>query len=357
MDQRALMIELDLIDDQLRDALKLAKSDKATTLKQAVLKSAATTEEVLFGVGGQETASMPPQIQHLLVESLQAQVKARLTCCGDSDEPVRSAMDGFRRMKIASSLRSLERQLCIELCATAGFDNALLSSITPDGFVPATSDRPAATGSQIRRGLCVAEQDAVRLRRIVRAGRRGVPATGSYRELLGTSDYLVAPVMADSKVLALIHVCRAGEDTTARDVDLLEMFSWIYSLIRERVLNAERVENLRISITDAAAHLADEADRIAGSAIGLNAEYSDSGGAARAASDVFAGTLSDRERRVFERLVRGDSNAKIAQEFVISVETVKTHVKRILRKIGAVNRLEAITLYVDAQARFGQQGR
>jgi DNA-binding CsgD family transcriptional regulator len=42
---------------------------------------------------------------------------------------------------------------------------------------------------------------------------------------------------------------------------------------------------------------------------------------------------------------------------VVSVETVKTHVKRILRKIGAANRLEAITLYMDAQSRFGEQAR
>ena len=60
-----------------------------------------------------------------------------------------------------------------------------------------------------------------------------------------------------------------------------------------------------------------------------------------------AATLSDRERQVFERLVLGASNAEIADELVITVETVKTHVKRILRKIGAINRSEAIALYLD----------
>jgi DNA-binding CsgD family transcriptional regulator len=43
----------------------------------------------------------------------------------------------------------------------------------------------------------------------------------------------------------------------------------------------------------------------------------------------------------------GASNAEIADELVITVETVKTHVKRILRKIGAINRSEAIALYLD----------
>ena len=43
----------------------------------------------------------------------------------------------------------------------------------------------------------------------------------------------------------------------------------------------------------------------------------------------------------------GASNADIADELVITVETVKTHVKRILRKIGAINRSEAIALYME----------
>jgi DNA-binding CsgD family transcriptional regulator len=60
-----------------------------------------------------------------------------------------------------------------------------------------------------------------------------------------------------------------------------------------------------------------------------------------------SGTLSERERQVFERLVLGASNAEIADELVITIETVKTHVKRILRKIGAINRSEAIALYME----------
>src|SRR5436190_2045981 len=71
-----------------------------------------------------------------------------------------------------------------------------------------------------------------------------------------------------------------------------------------------------------------------------NREWSDS---------ALAAALSDRERQVFERLVVGASNAEIGDELVITVETVKTHVKRILRKIGAINRSEAIALYMEAR--------
>ena len=39
-----------------------------------------------------------------------------------------------------------------------------------------------------------------------------MPATAGYRELLGSVRYLVAPVIAESRVVALIHVSRRGED-------------------------------------------------------------------------------------------------------------------------------------------------
>ena len=63
-------------------------------------------------------------------------------------------------------------------------------------------------------------------------------------------------------------------------------------------------------------------------------------------------TLSDltaQEAQISWLAVDGASNAEIADQLVITVETVKTHVKRILRKIGAINRSEAIALYMEAR--------
>ena len=42
-------------------------------------------------------------------------------------------------------------------------------------------------------------------------------------------------------------------------------------------------------------------------------------------------------------LAEGASNGQIAAQLVIADETAKTHVKRILRKLGATNRVEAAT--------------
>jgi two-component system nitrate/nitrite response regulator NarL len=51
--------------------------------------------------------------------------------------------------------------------------------------------------------------------------------------------------------------------------------------------------------------------------------------------------LSAREIAILERIVRGDSNKHVARFFKIAEPTVKTHMKAILRKIGANNRTQA----------------
>src|SRR5262245_15358699 len=54
--------------------------------------------------------------------------------------------------------------------------------------------------------------------------------------------------------------------------------------------------------------------------------------------------LSQREIEVLSLVGRGRSNAEIAEELVISMATVKTHVRSVLRKLGARDRVQAVVL-------------
>jgi LuxR family transcriptional regulator, maltose regulon positive regulatory protein len=52
--------------------------------------------------------------------------------------------------------------------------------------------------------------------------------------------------------------------------------------------------------------------------------------------------LTSRERQVLGLLATGKANRGIADQLVVTVDTVKRHVTHILAKLGAVNRTEAV---------------
>jgi DNA-binding CsgD family transcriptional regulator len=361
MNARAMVAKLNELNEQLCNAFGFPRLSDATTLDEAITMSAVTTERLMSRERNVRDDIASAIGQSPLTDFLQAQVEARQMRASERVDLVRSLTAGIRRMKKAGSLQGLGRQASTELCDALGFDSALLSFVEDDGFVVEESDHSLGGPTVIPRRDCPAERTCIRLRDTTRTNEADLPASPGYRELLGSKNYLVAPVMAKSRVVALIHVGRRSEyGVTAGDIDILDAFASAYSLLHERMLNTERVQQQRTSIARAAARLTEEADRIAAAAISFDDEDDARvESPAIAADSALAATLSHRERQVFERLVLGASNAEIADELVITIETVKTHVKRILRKIGAINRSEAIALYMDeartASRRRGRQ--
>jgi DNA-binding NarL/FixJ family response regulator len=54
--------------------------------------------------------------------------------------------------------------------------------------------------------------------------------------------------------------------------------------------------------------------------------------------------LTQREHEVLAHLARGLTNAEIAGELFLGVETVRTHVGNLLAKLGARDRTQAVVI-------------
>ncbi|MFC3576956.1 response regulator [Streptomyces yaanensis] len=65
------------------------------------------------------------------------------------------------------------------------------------------------------------------------------------------------------------------------------------------------------------------------------------------AEDPRLASLTDREREILVAIGKGWSNGEIAARFVLSESTVKTHVGRVLSKIGARDRIQAVIFAYD----------
>jgi DNA-binding CsgD family transcriptional regulator len=263
--------------------------------------------------------------------------------------------EALGRLRSVVDVRELGERAVRELCVSLGFDRAVLFNVENDEVIAqaawfqgdpewALEFVAFARGMEMRPRLdhMLLESEVVRRKRpLLVSDPEGDPRT--YKPLVRatqTTSYIAAPVMPGGHVIAMLHVDRfmSGAALTEADVELLWTFAEGFGYAYERMRLLSRLRRHAAEL----AHTGGMPVMSLPSFNGLRAQVEP-----RAGLDPRS-PLTAREAEVIALVSSGATNNEIAAALVISESTVKSHVKHILRKLGAANRAEAVSRHLSA---------
>ena len=168
-------------------------------------------------------------------------------------------------------------------------------------------------------------------------------------------SYVAAPIMPEGRVIGFLHAdCymrRRHVDEFYRDV--LWMFAQGVGYAFQRTVLSERLHALRATVGRMTFDITKVTDELVDAEVEVARTDRDNAAEARSGAAMFAAdhspadsALTRREIDVLRLMAAGETNAGIAERLIISEGTVKSHVKHILRKLGAANRAEAVCRYL-----------
>lgn len=248
-----------------------------------------------------------------------------------SATPMSHLRQAFGRLRDARSVEQLMRKAVVETCRSFGFDRAVLFSVRGSALV-AESAHFEGDSQSVEEFLRLAqsnrsqpepsllEAEVVRRRSpiMVTDPENDPRAYALFPGDAETTAYVAAPIMPEGDVVGILHAdCLfSGRPLGPHDRDTLWAFAEGVGNLLERALLRERLDVRCENDTD----------------------------------------LTPREREVLVLMGGGATNAAIASRLFISENTVKSHVKHILQKLGAGNRAEAVALFLLAQRGGGSNG-
>jgi DNA-binding CsgD family transcriptional regulator len=288
---------------------------------------------------------------HVAAEALELESELRRHL---SDRRARRRADlerGLERLRRTEGSAELIEQTCEAAAEGCGLRRVLLSRIRDGVWSPWRLHDPG--GGEVPTAAIPLEMLPLESA-VARTGRAATAQDASgdpLRRLTQWESFAVAPIMPEGRVLGLLHGDRRSEQRPVDDDDrdLLWAFAEGFGRVYERAVMRERLEAQRALIREASARseaimaeLRGEIDLVR--LVGSEQPPCTGELAATARRTAFDDALTARERDILSLMARGRSNAAIAEQLAVTPSTVKSHVRNILRKLGAVNRVEAIAI-------------
>jgi DNA-binding CsgD family transcriptional regulator len=326
-----------------------------------------TTRQALMRAldGGAEATTALPRAKAtaLVLDTVAAEVAVKDALIQRRAEMVLGVRDALSTLRNAPSIRALAERAPIE-ARQIGFRRALFSKIEQGtwmaraGFAiddPDFAEEIVAIGRANPRRLNgpLMESEMVRRGRpmVVPDAQSNPRVHTEFIRYTRTVSYVAAPIMAWGVPVAMIHADR-DIDCTVDDFDryILGVYAEALGMAMERLELMERLQAVRRATTDYLAGVAAIADDFTADVLGTCESslepHADTGKAqAVRPLDERGERLTPREWDVLRNLASGKTNAQIATGLFVTEGTVKSHVKHILRKLGATNRTEAVARY------------
>lgn len=294
-----------------------------------------------------------------LSDSLHTRIAAQRTAAYGR---LRQGLDRLRRL--ANSATLLDR-VCPEVVEACGFRRAILTRVENDEWLPWMAHFPDDPDLEHRFVEWMTHQrfpaselgrDLLRMRPVVvRDAHADQRAYGPMLEFSKTASFVAAPITPAGRLVGVLYADNYPSDRPMDDLDrdLLWAFAEDFGRTYERVVLIERMRSQQAHINKAFEFAENMMSSFANAEIELSRTLEGrmpSGdepefGMPAAPADIEE-LLTTREAEVLAMMVRGASNATIAEQLIIKEGTVKSHVKHILRKLDAVNRAEAISRYI-----------